>query len=79
MSTEKQAREQMVQQRLENEHTQNIMLNRAEAEVQQGTNGVTEDLARQQLAQQRLEEEQIQETMLTRTSAEITESGQIQS
>lgn len=73
MSTEKQAREQMVQQRLENEHLQESMLNRAEAEVQQGDNAATEDLARQQMAQQRQEAEHIQEAMLTRTEAEITE------
>ncbi|MGA9380981.1 MAG: hypothetical protein WBV73_19625 [Phormidium sp.] len=73
MSTEKQAREQMAQQRLGDEHLQESMLNRAEAEVQQGDNAVTEDLARQQMAQQRLEAEQIQEAMLTRTEAEITE------
>ena len=73
MSTEKQAREQMAQQRLENEHIQESMLNRAEAEVQQGDNAATEDLARQQMAQQRQEVEHIQEAMLTRTEAEITE------
>lgn len=74
MSTEKQAREQMAQQRLENEHLQESMLNRAEAEVQQGDNAATtEDLARQQMAQQRQEAEHIQEAMLTRTEAEITE------
>ena len=73
MSTEKQAREQMAQQRLENEHLQESMLNRAEAEVQHGDNVATEDLARQQMAQQRQEAEHIQEAMLTRTEAEITE------
>ena len=73
MSTEKQAREQMAQQRLENEHLQESMLNRAEAEVQQGDHATTDDLARQQMTQQRLEAEQTQESMLTRSEAEITE------
>lgn len=73
MSTEKQAREQMAQQRREMEHLQESMLNRAEAEVQQGDNSATEDLARQQMTQERLEAEQTQESMLTRSEAEITE------
>ena len=73
MNTEKQAREQMAQQRLENEHLQESMLNRAEAEVQQENHATTDDLARQQMTQQRLEAEQVQESMLIRTEAEITE------
>ncbi|MFB2880105.1 hypothetical protein [Floridanema aerugineum] len=73
MTTEKQAREQMAQQRLEMEHLQESMLNRAEAEVQQGDNSATEELARQQMTQERLEAEQTNESMLTRSEAEITE------
>lgn len=73
MTTEKQAREQMAQQRRENEHIQESMLNRAEAEVQQGDNHTTEDLARQQMTQQRLEAEHSNESMLSRSEAEINE------
>lgn len=85
MNTEEQARERMAHQRQESEHLQEAMKNRAEAEVQQGTNSTTEDLARQHMAQQRHQGEQVQESMLTRTEDELgvshdaTDSSQQQS
>ncbi len=75
MSAEKQARERMVQQRLENQHIQETMLNRTEAETQAGGEYLIEEQAREQMTQQRLNKQHLDESMLTRAEAEVTISA----
>jgi multidrug efflux pump subunit AcrA (membrane-fusion protein) len=73
MSNEKRARERVVQQRQHDEHLQELMLNRAEAEVNNPSNAeaVTQEQARELLTQQRQHDEHLQESMLNRAEAEI--------
>ncbi len=74
MSTEKQAREFMVQQRQNDEHLQESMLSRAEAEVSKSshTEAVTQEQARELMTQQRHREEHLHESLLSRAEAELT-------
>ncbi len=73
MSTEKQAREFMVQQRQNDEHLQESMLSRAEAEVSKSshTEAVTQEQARELMTQKRQDKAHLQESMLNRAEAEI--------
>ncbi len=72
MSTEKKARERMIEQRHHDEHVQESMLTRAEAELE-NPNGdaVTQEQARELLTQQRHDKAQSQEAMLNRAEAEV--------
>ncbi len=73
MSTEKQARERMVQQRQHEEHVQESMLSRAEAELSNPSDAeaVTPEQARELMAQQRHNDARLQEAMLNRAEAEV--------
>ncbi len=73
MSNEKRARERVVEQRQHDEHLQESMLNRAEAEVNSSSNAeaVTQGQARELLTQQRHDKAHLQESMLNRAEAEI--------
>lgn len=72
MSTEKQARERMVQQRQHDEHLQESMLSRAEAEISNSSEAeVTPEHARELMTQQRQDKAHLQEAMLNRAEAEV--------
>ncbi len=73
MSTQEQARELMAQQRHNDEHLQESMRSRAEAEVNNPSKveAIAQEQARELMTQQRQEEEHLQESMLNRTEAEI--------
>ncbi len=72
MSTEKQARERMVQQRQHDEHLQKLMLSRTEAEVSNSSDAeVTPEHARELMTQQRQDDAHLQAAMLNRAEAEV--------
>ncbi|NMG18565.1 hypothetical protein [Brasilonema bromeliae] len=71
MTTQDKARELMVQQRLQDEHLHESMLNRAEAAHPSGTEGMTQEEARELMAQQRHHEKHLHESMLNRAEAEV--------
>ncbi|GAB1537701.1 hypothetical protein NUACC21_03520 [Scytonema sp. NUACC21] len=72
MNTEDKARELMAKQRQHEEHLQESMLNRADAEVHNpNVETVTQEEARELLAQQRQHTEHLQESMRHRAEGEI--------
>ncbi|GET41114.1 hypothetical protein [Microseira wollei] len=71
MSTEKEARSAMNQQRQQEKHLQQSMLSRAEAEVEIPTSDGIEAEARELMAQQRQQEESLQQSMLSRAESEV--------
>lgn len=71
MNTDEQARELMAKNRLQQEHLQESMHNRALEEVEQPANHLEEEKARELMAQERQHEEHLQESMLNRTSEEV--------
>ncbi|OKH29226.1 hypothetical protein [Chroogloeocystis siderophila] len=74
MSTEnieQEAREAMVQQRQQEEHLQQSMLSRSEAEVNTPPGSHTAEEARELMIEQRQQEEQLQQSMLSRSAAEV--------
>jgi hypothetical protein len=74
MNSQEQARELMTQQRQEEEHLHESMLNRAETEVDNSsdTQAVTQEQARELMTQQRHREEHLHESLLSRAEAELT-------
>ncbi|WP_017318171.1 hypothetical protein [Mastigocladopsis repens] len=71
MSTQDKARELMVQQRLQDEHLHESMLNRAEAVHRSGTEAMTQEEARELMVQQRHHAKHLHESMLNRAEAEV--------
>jgi hypothetical protein len=71
MNTNESARELMTQQRHQQEHRQESMLNRSEEGLKTTENAEVEEEARELMAQQRQKEEHIQESMLERAEAEV--------
>ncbi|AFZ31839.1 hypothetical protein Glo7428_3356 [Gloeocapsa sp. PCC 7428] len=68
---EQEAREAMAQQRQQEEHLQQSMLSRSEAEVNNPPGSHTEEEARELMIEQRQQEEQLQKSMLSRSAAEV--------
>lgn len=79
MSTEEQAREALTKQRHHDEHLQESMLDRAEAEIDNPdhADNMTQEHARELLAQQRHHDEHLKETMLNRAQSDISISYNI--
>jgi trehalose-6-phosphate synthase len=71
MSTEKEARSAMNQQRQQEKHLQQSMLSRAEALVETPTSDGIEAEARELMAEQRQQEESLQQSMLSRAESEV--------
>lgn len=71
MSTEKEARSAMNQQRQQEKHLQKSMLSRAEAEVETPSSDGIEAEARELMAEQRQQEESLQQSMLSRAESEV--------
>ncbi|ARV60437.1 hypothetical protein BZZ01_18970 [Nostocales cyanobacterium HT-58-2] len=71
MNTEDKARELMTQQRQQDEHLHESMLNRAETAYPTQTEAMTEEEARELMTQQRHHEKHIHESMLNRAEAEV--------
>ncbi|MBE9190661.1 hypothetical protein IQ230_09885 [Gloeocapsopsis crepidinum LEGE 06123] len=68
---EQEAREAMAQQRQQEEHLQQSMLSRSEAEVDTPPGSHTAEEARELMIEQRQQEEQLQQSMLNRSAAEV--------
>jgi flagellar hook-basal body complex protein FliE len=77
MSTEEQARELLTQQRHDDEHLRESMLDRAEAEVDNpnDADNLTQKQARELVAEQRHNDEHLKEAMLNRAKADISISS----
>jgi hypothetical protein len=77
MTTEDLARKNLTQQRQQDEHLQDMMLNRTEAELHSTGEGdaIAAEHARETLTQQRQQEEHVKENMLHRAEAEITQKA----
>lgn len=73
MSTNEQARERLAQQRHQEEHLKETMLNRSEAEIQSAdaSNHTIDEQAREALTDERQHEAHLKETMLDRAQSEI--------
>ena len=73
MSTNEKTRELLTEQRRHDEHLQETMLNRAEAELENSSeeDKPTQEQARELLTEQRHHDEDLQEKMLDRAEAEI--------
>lgn len=73
MNTEEKARELMAERRHHDQHLQESMLNRAEAEVNQPNTAEaqTQEQARELMAEQRHHDEHVQESMRSRAEAEV--------
>jgi hypothetical protein len=71
MSTEQEAREAMSQQRQQEEHLHQSMLNRSQAQIKTPIDSSTQEEARKLLVEQRQQEEQTHQSMLSRSEAEV--------
>jgi hypothetical protein len=73
MSIQDQTRELMTAQRHHDEHQKELMLNRAEAEVEHTPEAdtLTQEKARELMAQQHQHDEHLKESMLSRAEAEV--------
>jgi hypothetical protein len=77
MNPQDKPREAMTQQRLQDEHLQETMLSRSEAEVGASQEDSLREEARQRMVEQRKQEEHVQETMLNRTATETGIASQV--
>lgn len=68
---DEQARESLVQQRMQTELRQEAMLTRAEAELHQSTPSDLDEMSRAAATRQRQEDEHIHGTMLERSEEEV--------
>lgn len=68
---DEQARERLAHQRQHDEHTQDTLLTRAEAEIHEGPTSVVEEKARQSMAKQLHEADHTQDTLLERSEEEL--------
>lgn len=80
MSTDDKTRELLTEKRHHNEHLQETMLNRAEAELENSSqeDKPTEEKARELVTEKRHHGEDLQEKMLDRAEAEIRVSPETQ-
>lgn len=76
MSTDDKTRELLTEKRHHEEHRQETMLNRAEAELENSgeADNPTQEKARELVTEQRRHDEDLQEKMLDRAEAEIQAS-----
>lgn len=70
-NTQQEARQAMIQQRQDEEHLQQSMLNRTAAEVNVPADGNIQAEARELMVENRQDEEHLHESMLNRASAEV--------
>jgi hypothetical protein len=71
MNAEETARELMAQQRQQEAHRQESMLNRSEEELETVSTSAIAEEARELMAEQRQQEEHLQESMLSRAEEEV--------